>query len=216
MMKDRQAYHHGDLKRGLLDAAQKILQTSGLEGLSMRKLADDAGVSRTALYHHFQNKNALLCALAETGFRQQDRRVLALSNTGDVVTEAESEKDLEAAIDSRLEDFEAFVLAYLEFAVQEPYIYDLMYGRTLWSNANKVSQSLIDVSHESFKIWLAQVEVFQQVGLFPKNIPALRVAQASWAAIHGLCRQFNDGLYSDMSDMKEIARASVKLMGAIR
>jgi AcrR family transcriptional regulator len=213
MMKDRQSYHHGDLKRGLLDAAQKILQTSGLEGLSMRTLADDAGVSRTALYHHFQNKNALLCALAETGFRQQDRRVLALKHTDDAAMIREPEKELEAAIDSRLEDFEAFVLAYLEFAVQEPCIYDLMYGRTLWSKG-AASRSLIDVSHESFKIWLAQVEVFQQVGLFPKNIPALRVAQASWAAIHGLCRQFNDGLYSDMSDMKEIARASVKLMGA--
>lgn len=103
-------------------------------------------------------------------------------------------------------------MAYLEFAIQDPCVYDLMYGRTLWSNANKVSQSLIDVSRESFKIWLAQVETFQKVGLFPKTIPPLRVAQASWAAIHGLCRQFNDGLYSDMSDMKDIARASVKLM----
>ena len=52
-----QNYHHGDLRSALLDAAATRIENQGIEGLSLRKLADDVGVSRSALYHHFRDKN---------------------------------------------------------------------------------------------------------------------------------------------------------------
>ncbi len=62
------SYHHGDLRTALLDAAAKRLAKHGVESLSLRKLAEDAGVSRTAPYHHFKDKSALLSAIAAKGF----------------------------------------------------------------------------------------------------------------------------------------------------
>ena len=67
---DRKAYHHGDLRKALLDDAVKLLREEGEAGLSMRNLAARAGVSRTAAYHHFEGKHALLCAVAEEGFKR--------------------------------------------------------------------------------------------------------------------------------------------------
>ena len=66
-------YHHGDLHAALLREAAVLLREQGVEGLSLRRLAERAGVSRTAPYHHFTDKNALLCALAEDGFRRLAR-----------------------------------------------------------------------------------------------------------------------------------------------
>src|SRR5690606_2213787 len=70
-------YHHGDLRATLLREAALLLREQGVEGLSLRRLAERAGVSRTAPYHHFADKNALLCALAEQGFRRLDEMMNA-------------------------------------------------------------------------------------------------------------------------------------------
>ena len=66
---DKKAYHHGDLRKALLDEAARLLREEGEAGLSMRKLAGHAGVSRTAAYQNFKDKQELLCAIAEEGFR---------------------------------------------------------------------------------------------------------------------------------------------------
>lgn len=61
-------YHHGDLRNALIEAGVKMLETDGAQGLSMRKLAKQAGVSHNAPYMHFADKEALLAAIAEEGF----------------------------------------------------------------------------------------------------------------------------------------------------
>ena len=53
------SYHHGDLRSALIEAATTIIEDSGIDALSLRKLAEVTGVSRTAPYHHFKDKNAL-------------------------------------------------------------------------------------------------------------------------------------------------------------
>ena len=63
-------YHHGDLRRALLDAGLRILQQEGEAGLGLRELARAVGVSPAAPYRHFDSRIALLEALAVTGFRQ--------------------------------------------------------------------------------------------------------------------------------------------------
>src|SRR6267143_2730049 len=62
-------YHHGDLPRALLDAALRIVETQGTEALTLRAAARSAGVSQAAPYRHFTNKEAILAAVAEEGFR---------------------------------------------------------------------------------------------------------------------------------------------------
>ena len=64
----KKAYHHGDLRTTILEAAVSLIAERGLHGLSLRECARRAGVSHAAPYRHFQDKNALLLAIAREGF----------------------------------------------------------------------------------------------------------------------------------------------------
>jgi AcrR family transcriptional regulator len=62
-------YHHGDLRRALVEEALRTIQTDGVEELTLRAVGETLGVSRTALYRHFSDKQALLAAVGGEGFR---------------------------------------------------------------------------------------------------------------------------------------------------
>ncbi|HEV7962299.1 MAG TPA: helix-turn-helix domain-containing protein, partial [Actinoplanes sp.] len=64
----KQTYHHGDLRRALLDAAAEVIEEQGPAALSLRDLARRAGVSHAAPTHHFGDKAGLLTALATEGY----------------------------------------------------------------------------------------------------------------------------------------------------
>ena len=179
-------YHHGDLTKSLLEAAAAIIKEQGVESLSMRKLADKVGVSRTAPYHHFKDKNALLCALAERGFNQQEKMLAALKKQ-DHPTE---------------QLFKEYVCAYMDYALEHSEIYDLMYGRTLWK-AGTPSDSLKKSSKQTFKAWIEWVEELQEHGVLQNNNTPLRIGQTTWASLHGLARLFLDGIYLDQTDLSE-------------
>ncbi len=197
MKSGKKQYHHGDLYRSLINASKKILQTTGLETLSMRRLAEVSGVSRTAPYHHFRDKKALLCAIAEDGFRQQDTLLEEL--TGNEGTENSAER------------FQSFVIAYIHFAVQNPEQYDLMYGGEIWKSGS-ATISLNDAAKQSFKRWLSEINKLQTEGLLKQEIVTLRLAQVTWATLHGLCRLFNDGIYVNSDDIDEMGRTAVSLL----
>ena len=61
-------YHHGDLRRALVDAALALISQGELGTFSLREVARRAGVTPAAPYHHFKDKTALLAAVAEEGF----------------------------------------------------------------------------------------------------------------------------------------------------
>lgn len=61
-------YHHGDLQRALIEAADRILERDGAGALSLRAVAREAGVSPAAPYHHFKDKDELVSAVAHRGF----------------------------------------------------------------------------------------------------------------------------------------------------
>ena len=63
-------YHHGDLKNALIQAGVKILSKEGISGLSLRKVARQAGVSHAAPYAHFADKQALIAAISTEGYKQ--------------------------------------------------------------------------------------------------------------------------------------------------
>ncbi len=197
MKMDHQPYHHGDLHQGLIMAAKEILQTSGLNSLSIRKLAEKTNVSRAAPYHHFKDKNELLCAIAEDGFMQQDALL-----ERELVTSTESDPSMK---------FERFILAFLRFAAENKEQYDLMYGSTIWKNGTP-SENLSQVSKTSFKLWLGEIEKLQREGVLKQNVPALRLAQVTWATLHGLCHLSNDRIYIDPKDIDDMGRTAVRLL----
>jgi AcrR family transcriptional regulator len=75
-------YHHGDLRRALLEEAVRTIRDDGAAALTLRAVAERLGVSRTALYRHFADKSALLNAVSEEGFRRlSDELERAWTNT---------------------------------------------------------------------------------------------------------------------------------------
>ncbi len=189
-------YHHGDLHAALLREAAVLLREQGVEGLSLRRLAERAGVSRTAPYHHFTDKNALLCALAEDGFRRLDRLM--------------EEADFRA--DDPEPGLRRFVRGYLRFACDDPEQYELMFGRTLWKTG-RPTESLTRVAHGCFRRYVDKLEADgRRAASLPGGADPLRVAQASWATLHGLCRLLLDGIYVDRQDMEAVSDQAVALM----
>src|ERR1700757_5120858 len=64
------SYHHGDLHDALLKAAETVLERDGVQGLTLRAAAREAGVSHAAPTHHFGDMTGLVSELAAIGFRQ--------------------------------------------------------------------------------------------------------------------------------------------------
>ena len=73
----RKAYHHGDLREALLEAGAAQLEAEGPAGLSLRKLGRQLGVTPGAPYRHFEDKDALLAALAAAGYRGLTAEILS-------------------------------------------------------------------------------------------------------------------------------------------
>jgi AcrR family transcriptional regulator len=106
------SYHHGNLRAALLAEAERTLREQGIDQLSLRDLARQAGVSHTAPHRHFADRQALLDALAEAGFlRLNDEVRTAIEGAGD-----DYETRLRAA-----------AAAYIRFATQDAALMELMY-----------------------------------------------------------------------------------------
>ena len=69
-------YHHGHLRRALIETAVKTIAQRGVDALSLRELAAQAGVSPGAPYHHFPNRSELLAAIAEEGFTRLEAQLV--------------------------------------------------------------------------------------------------------------------------------------------
>ena len=142
-MEPRTTYHHGDLKQVLLDQALAVLEADGLENLSLRGLAQSVGVSKTAPYRHFRNKEQLLAELAAEGFALL-AEVLEGAGT-------QGENSL-CGTNYLLSGLQPALRAYVGFAGKWPQLYKLMfsrYGYGLHSdrcriNADKAMGCLID------------------------------------------------------------------------
>lgn len=196
--KTKGTYHHGDLRVSLIETATSMLKEAGVEGLSLRKLADRVGVSRTAPYHHFKDKNELLCAIAEQGFHHWHKQAEA---------SAENTKL------SEREKYRLFVFGYIEYAAENPELYDLMFGRTIWKQ-QAATQGLKDVAYPSFQNQVKMIKRCQQHGLMPSEADTLRLAQVTWGTMHGIARLLIDGIYADASHIEEMCETAVDLFVA--
>ncbi|MDU0354618.1 TetR/AcrR family transcriptional regulator [Paraglaciecola aquimarina] len=188
-------YHHGDLRTTLIASASELLQEMGVAGLSLRKLAEKTGVSRTAPYHHFKDKNQLLCAIAEQGFIQWQQDAERIFNQKDV---------------SLKEQYRQFFHGYIHYAATHPELYDLMFGRTIWKQSS-ATEDLKNVAYPSFNYQVKMTQAWQQQGLLPAGEKTLRLAQVNWATMHGIARLLIDGIYADQSHIEEMCDCAVNL-----
>jgi AcrR family transcriptional regulator len=175
-MAKKETYHHGNLRQTLIEEAHGLIGEVGLAHLSMRKLAEQAGVSRTAAYHHFKDKRALLIAIARNGFDQ-------LKEKTDQIADDLSAKD---KMVKRCE-------LYLNLAFSDPALYELMYGKVIWgegiSDANLEGQA--SQMFKNYCEFYAKLLAANEIHLVKK--PAV-VARIHWATLHGLARLYVDGV----------------------
>lgn len=196
MDQERNRYHHGDLRATLLREATALIRESGVEALSLRRLSECAGVSRTALYHHFKDKNDLLCAIAQQGFVELG----ALLNRAGGLADGAREVGLRG-----------FVRSYIQFAAAHAEQYDLMFGRTIWK-AGVPTEALREVAYAAFRRYAERIA--EALATLGETNPErqLRLAQVSWATLHGLCRFLIDGIYVDHGDLDDISQTAVTLL----
>ena len=190
----RQNYHHGDLRQTLLVSAKQLIAEAGIENLSLRRLAERAGVSRTAPYHHFSDKNDLLCAIAAEGFRRRHQSAMAGFDDDNK---------------TMLEKFEGYVNGYIQFAVDSPEEYELMFGRSIWKQQNS-TEELRDVAYPCFQHQVDMVRTWQRCGLIAGDNP-LRTSQVIWGALHGIAKLLIDGIYTDTAQIEEVTRCAVDM-----
>ena len=190
----RSSYHHGDLRQTLLTASKQLIVDHGIEYLSLRKLAERVGVSRTAAYHHFDDKNDLLCAIAAEGFHHRYKD-MQKNDTNDELTDQQK--------------VQQYIYQYVQFAAQNPEVYELMFGRCIWKQA-KCTEELKQIAYASFQYQLDMIKHWQSKGLIKDDDP-LRISQVLWGAMHGIAKLYIDGIYTDVSRVEEISLMAVKL-----
>ncbi len=191
-------YHHGDLKQAVLAAATDMIREQGVHGFSMRQLAQKLGVSRTAAYHHFKDRQQILEALALAGFNEHKAWLDELS--------AQTESD-----QTRLA-FEAsyreYIRRYIDFADKNPEIYELMFGADIWRR-QKPSSELEDFAKQvfiDFIAWIKQAQDQRQIG---DKYSSRMSGQLAWATIHGICRLIIDGVYTDARSLQQVVEMAM-------
>jgi AcrR family transcriptional regulator len=195
----RANYHHGELPATIMSLALEHIEAAGTEKLSLRALARQAGVSATAPYRHFPTKNCLIAALATQGFEKLGCR-----------TKAIVEQDLP------LEDkFIAMGLGYIEFAMENPTAYQLMFGAVLADFSEYAM--LHNAATQSYDVVLELLSALtEEKGL---KVDLDMFGGVVWSSVHGiaslLINNTNMGHTSPMRSLEAVRgdpEAALRLM----
>ena len=177
-MAAKDTYHHGNLRRALMDEALALIAEKGVEGLSLREVASRVGVSHAAPYHHFADKTALVHALAHEAEALMDVRM----------TEAE---------DAAGEDPEMRLLgigmAYVTFAVEEPAYYAAF--TALEINRPEVHVVEAQPDEERVDTWhhlIVAIQACQAADELPEGDPVI-LGVYLWSLVHGLAELWRTG-----------------------
>ncbi len=161
-------YHHGDLRRALLDAAVVLVEREGREALTLRAAARLAGVSSAAPYRHFADKEALLAAVAEDGIRA------LTACMGEAAARHEGDPGRR---------FQALGVAYVRFAVAHTARFRVMF--TAVSAAEGAHPSLSSAAELLFGLLREAIVACQREGVVRLGDPR-ELALSAWSMVHGL------------------------------
>ncbi len=169
-------YHHGDLKNALIAAGLQLLRERGVTGLNLREVARIAGVSHTAPYRHFPDKQALISAIAVEGF---EMLAAAIRNV--------DAQNYPTTVD-RLASAGA---AYVQFAIEHPAHIAIMFNR---ENMRTDNPELYKLSKVGFEYLVTHILAGQSNGELPPMEP-IEVAKCLWASLHGLALLVIEGQF---------------------
>lgn len=170
-------YHHGDLKNALIRAGVEILYKDGVPGLSLRKVAQMAGVSHTAPYSHFADKQALIAAISTEGFR------IIYEKLDDAIRRYQG---------NPLRQLVEGAYAYIQFALSDPAHFKVTLSSVL--EREKDYPAFVEMSDKSYGRVIEIVETCQAAGLVrrgPVDIEAVSV----WSMVHGFVSLLLEGQF---------------------
>ncbi len=170
----RRGYHHGNLRRALLDAAAELIERDGPQGFTLAEAAKLAGVSPAAPYRHFRGKEELLIALAREGYGLF----------------AEALEAAAADAPTPLAALERLGRAYLDFARRRPGHYIAMFESGI---APSASPELALAAEKALGILTAAAERILAPLPPERRPPASMVSQHIWAMSHGVVELFARG-----------------------
>jgi AcrR family transcriptional regulator len=160
---EKRSYHHGDLRQALIEAGLTLLEVRAADALSLREVARAVGVSATAVYRHFPDKDALLDALAAEGLRKL----------------ADAQRGAAERAGGGQAGFAATGVAYVRFALANPALFRMIFGA-------KASHGMLDVPPHGLPdalIFLREnaAAAAAETGTDPR-VEAIR----AWSLVHGL------------------------------
>ena len=161
-------YHHGDLRAECLRAAMELLEEGGATALSLRAVARKAGVSAAAPYRHYANREALISAVGAVGYREL-AGYLATAHP----------------CPSTSEDLTAVADAYVQFALQRPALFRVMFGEACDPDSDERVAAVAAITG-----YLGAIVA----RCFPDADPEA-LSTAIWALVHGLAFLHLDGKF---------------------
>jgi AcrR family transcriptional regulator len=164
----KQQYHHGDLKNALIRAGAEILASEGAGGLTLRKAAQRAGVSHSAPYAHFEDKQALVAAISTEGLRVLRARIAeaGLADQGDPLRRLAG-----AAWET------------VRFALEQPDHYRVTFSNVIEQESDY--PDYVETAHGSFDALVELVRDCQASGVIAPGVAEVAAIEL-WSLVHGL------------------------------
>ena len=179
-------YHHGDLRRAMLQEAVRTIQTQGADALTLRGVGERLGVSRTALYRHFADKQALLDDVAAEGFRTLRAALLDAWVGGGEGRDA----------------LNAMGVAYVRFAVTHPSHYRVMFGALASARPHEAPKPTGE-GGDAFEVLVDAIRAQQRDGVVRGDDPRQLALYIS-AVVLGLAMLALDGVLPPNVDVLEL------------
>ena len=172
-------YHHGNLETALVDAAITLVRKYGPDQLSLRAVSAEIGVSPSASYHHFRDKDALVSAIGEVLFDRlatmQEKAIEKVKGNGAVAA---------------IKKFEEMGNAYFAWATSEPNLYRLMFGGYCEINMEEHDSKAWNLLREGLDELLAHGVIDKSARIGGEVIV--------WSAVHGASSLAIEGLMSPL------------------
>ncbi|MET0274369.1 MAG: TetR/AcrR family transcriptional regulator [Phenylobacterium sp.] len=184
----RKAKGDGHLRRAeILEAAERIFIAEGYDGATIRKIADEVGVSSTALYMHFQDKGCILLEICERTF------TLLLQRNQEIAG-----KPLDPVVRVKM-----MLEAYMRWGLEHPNAYQLVYSQPRPLSATAWPEDTVDLSTQCYEIFSGVVREIGASGRL-RTGTADSAAQALWMSCHGVVALLAARPGFDWADREEL------------